>query len=86
MEQLTQRVKQALEQRFVGANAEGVTWEPSTERIGGLLLWEGFAGLEHRERQKRVWNFLRQDFDAEAAHVSLIFAYTPHEYEVMQAA
>ena len=86
MEQLTQQIKEALEQRFSGADADGITWQQNTERIGGLLLWEGFAGLEHLERQRQIWDLLRNRFAAEAVQVSLIFAYTPHEYGVMQAA
>lgn len=86
MEQLAQEIKAALEQHFAGADASGVQLEGSTDRIGGLLLWEGFAPLTHRERQRRLFDFLRDDFGADSAQVSLIFAYTPQEYRVMQAA
>ena len=86
MEELAETIKNGLEHHFAGSNAIEIEWQPSTNRISGLLLWEGFGPLTHRERQRIIFDFLRDELEAESKSVSLIFAYSPQEYELMQSA
>ena len=53
--------------------------------MSGYLLWSGFERKKFITRQKLVMGGLRKDLGPEVQYVSLIFAHTPNEYEVMSA-
>ena len=79
-----EEVIDALQDRFTEAE---IKLEPGEdgERIHGFLIWDGFAPLTFLERQRLVRHTLRDALEAEAEQVGMVFTYTPHEYEVIQA-
>ena len=55
--------------------------EKSGNRISGHVISPTFRGLEHQERQKRIWDVLEAVLGAEAVTlVGLLLAYTPEEW------
>ncbi len=85
MEKLTKAVSAALGKAFPGCEAKLEVVRPA-KRIGGVLVWEGFGGVEQIDRQRLV----REALDA-AIHgpdrkaISLILTLTPTELRVMKA-
>ncbi len=54
-------------------------------RVVGRVLWTGFDGQEHLERQNRIWELLRDRFQSRSTQIGVLLAYTPHEFAVMQS-
>ena len=54
--------------------------------MSGQIVWRGFEGREQIERQRDVYNVLRDELAEQEQGISIILAYTPHEVEAMQAA
>ena len=79
---LAARVNAILIQEFPGSQVD-VGKFYGAERVSGEIVWDGFEGLDHLDRQKRVHEALRRGLGAEAIGVSTILAYTPHESELM---
>ena len=53
------------------------------QKIGGILAWEGFAGLEPIDRQGLLWRALHARFNREdQLGISSIITLTPAEYAV----
>ncbi len=84
MEQVEQHVRESIARRFPGAEIH-VGWDPDMEKVAGYVLWSGFERKKFITRQKLLFGALRKDLGDEAQHVSIIFAHTPNEYEVMSA-
>ena len=58
---------------------------PLSEKLGGFLVWEGFAGRGHQERQKLLWDCLRAALSVEdQMHISAIFTVTEAELSSMR--
>jgi len=81
-----EQIEDILRHNFEGARTVGLTWDTHSQRIMGTMLWEGFNGHDFLWRQNRLFRVLRHELGAEAAAISHIFTYTPHEYEQMMAA
>ena len=82
---MEQEILDALRAQFPDVQG-GITLESATDRYNGYLLSEGFQGLSFVERQRRVFNILREVVGPETQHISMLFTYTPAEYEQLQAA
>ncbi|HMS54320.1 MAG TPA: hypothetical protein PKA27_02875 [Fimbriimonadaceae bacterium] len=51
--------------------------------IGEVVLRE-FRGVSVSERQKRIWDRLREDFNSDSQMVSIVFAFSPEEWQDMK--
>lgn len=82
---MEQEVLNALRPYF--PDVEGhIMLEATTDRYNGHLLSANFQGLTFVERQKQVFDILRQAIGPETQCISMLFTYTPDEYELLQAA
>jgi stress-induced morphogen len=82
---MEQEILNALRAQFPDIQGD-VTLEPTTDRYNGHILSEGFQGLSFVERQSRVFNILREALEEDSQRISMLFTYTPFEYEQLQAA
>jgi hypothetical protein len=58
--------------------------EIAKPRVGGTILWVGFAGKDQVERQGIIRTLIRDHLEAdEQLKVSLIVTLTPQEYEII---
>ena len=82
MERLRQQLELWLSEQFPQAE---ILLDPARhgQKIGGILAWEGFAGLEPIERQELLWRDIRLHFNREdQLGISSIITLTPQEYAV----
>ena len=56
------------------------------ERISGFVVWDGFAGLDHVDRQNKIRTLLKKQLGAKAQQVGVLPTYTPDELRAMNAA
>jgi hypothetical protein len=83
MEALKRKLRQALASEFSGAKVV-LTQSKPTDRITGEIVWKGFSGIEHIDRQRRLRKVIDSTLDTdEKASVSLILTLTPQEDAVM---
>lgn len=82
---MEQEILDALRSEFPDIQGS-IAEDPATDRYNGHILSAGFEGLSFVERQSRVFRILRADLGARAAVISMLFTYTPAEYEQLQAA
>ena len=74
---LEHKIKAILEQELPGAQVE-IEWNEDTEKVGGHIIWKGFAGRNCLRRQKRIFHLLRRELSkSEVRDISFIFTYTP---------
>ena len=50
-------------------------------RFVGHVVHHEFRGLSVPERQKRIWDLLRERFGDQSQEVSLVLTYSPDEWE-----
>lgn len=60
--------------------------DDDSEYINGNIVWAGFRDVSFLERQRLVYNPLRDALGDRAQQVSMVFTYTPNEYEQLKAA
>ena len=82
---MEQEILTALSRDFPDVQGD-IALEASTGRYNGHILSDQFEGLTFLQRQKRVFNILRAVLGAETQHISMLFTYTPAEYEMLLAA
>ena len=83
---IEQQIKTILERELPEAQVE-VERDADSEKVGGRIIWKGFAGYNSLKRQNRIFGLLRRQLSpSEAREISFIFTYTPDEYEQMRAA
>ena len=83
---MEQEILDALRPQFPDVQGS-VLLEPSTDLYNGHILSEGYKGLSFVERQHRISKLLRDALGPQTALISILFTYTPHEYEqLLQAA
>lgn len=81
MEALVQKLNELFQRQMPGCQ---FLPEMAKPRVGGTILWEGFAGMDQVDRQKIVRTAIREHLDAEAQlKVSLIVTLTPQEYTII---
>lgn len=78
MEQLIQKLTSIFRRQFPGSETE---LEPRGEnRVSGFLVWNGFEGHEHIERQREVWKIIRAELSREEQHqIAAVLTLTPEE-------
>ncbi len=76
---------EALLSHFENATVE-IEFEETEDYFNGHLTWEGFQGISFLERQRMVYDFLREKFEEEAKNINMIFTYTPVERKQILAA
>lgn len=81
---MEQRIIDVLEKNFAGAVVT-LSVDTNSQKFGGVLLWDGFAGHGFLWRQNRLFRVLRRELGPEAAVVSHIFTYTLNEHEQMMS-
>jgi hypothetical protein len=75
-----------LRSAFPGALVRRLGRPPGGDRIGGVLVWGGFEGLDQIDRQRELWAVLRRDLTPEEqAQISLLMTVTPREFELITA-
>ena len=64
-----------------------IEMEPREDgRVSGFLIWEGFTGSEHIERQRMVWEVIRRELARdEQAKVAAVLTLTPEEMTAARA-
>ena len=73
-----------LTAEFGGCTVSGLEALPGGDRMAGTLLWAGFEGLSQIDRQNRLWDALREHFDAaELQSISFLITFTPDEVEAI---
>ena len=79
------QIKGILEQELPDSQVV-IDRDADTGKVGGRVIWEGFAGYNSLRRQKRIFSLLRRKISsAEASNISFIFSYTPEEYDQLRA-
>lgn len=77
---IEQQIKEVLERELPDSLVE-VERNPDTEKIGGHVIWQGFAGNTSLRRQKQIFIVLRRVLRPSVEReISFIFTYTPTEY------
>lgn len=74
-------VQQILTERF--GEGVNVSREAGEQRVSGYIVSDRFTDLEPLERQREMRDYLKQRLDADVQGVSIILAYSPHEWTVM---
>ena len=86
MEAFAKKVKDVLVAEFPKATIDLDVAKPS-KKIGGLMVWQGFKGIEQIKRQTRLWKVLRLRLTPEEQlRITAILTVTPQEREVYQEA
>jgi hypothetical protein len=79
MEELMQRVRGVLARAFDGAI---INLDPASpaEKVGGIVIWDGFEGMEQIERQRLLASKIREGLSpAEQLKVTAILTLTNAE-------
>jgi hypothetical protein len=77
---VTAKLLEVLSAAFPGSTTEDLERAPGSDRITGLLVWDGFADLDPADRQSMLWRNLRQGLaEADLREVGLLFTVTPDE-------
>ena len=85
MVQLIDKVTKSLHQAFPGCEAK-IEPGSAARRIGGVLIWNGFDGVDQIDRQRMVREALDKAVPGpDRRSVSLILTLTPTEMQVMKA-
>lgn len=83
---IEQQIEEILKKELDDAQIT-IERDEETEKIGGRIIWQGFAGYSSLRRQNRIFGLLRRHLTtSDAQTISFIFTYTPAEYEQMGVA
>jgi len=83
---LTNRLRRVLKRHFDGAEVNSLVPAGPHHRVGGVLVWSGFEGMDGPDRQRALWRTLRERLSPEdLLQVSLIMTVTPTERDTMQS-
>ena len=79
MDQTMMKLRDALLERFGGAEVKLRRYR-SGHGFGGSLVWSGFVGLDHLDRQRMLQKVVIDTLDeADQDRVMMIVALTPEE-------
>jgi acid stress-induced BolA-like protein IbaG/YrbA len=82
MEELINQLRNLLEAEFPEAKVELERASPA-EKVGGLLIWSGFDGMEQIERQQRLADVIRSKLSRDdQIRITAILTVTPDERSV----
>jgi acid stress-induced BolA-like protein IbaG/YrbA len=77
---LREDVAEILQERFPESEPH-LEYSPHSGKVTGTILWSGFAGLRHIDRQRLVWETLERRLSvSEQRKVSAILTLTPDEW------
>jgi acid stress-induced BolA-like protein IbaG/YrbA len=82
MEYLKSELEDWLPQQMPGAQVE---IDPLRRgfKLSGIVVWQGFDGLEPIDRQSIMWKQLRAHFSREdQLRIAILITFTPAEYAV----
>lgn len=84
---IEQHIKELLELDMPGAQVE-IKRDADTGKIGGRVIWEGFAGNNSLRRQNRIFRLLRRHLStSETQDIDYIFTHTSkNEFDQIKAA
>ncbi len=83
---IEQQISEILKRELPDAQIE-IERDADSGKVGGHVVWQGFAGSNSLRRQNRIFSLLRREIStSEAQDISFIFTYTPDEYSQLQAA
>lgn len=83
MEALIKKLRQAMTAEFPGAKVSLTQARPA-KKVAGEIVWDGFSGVPHIDRQRQLRKLIDSALDAdERPSVSLILTLTPEENSVM---
>lgn len=84
MEQFVQKVIAVFESAFPGVEVM-LAAKKGVSKVGGLLIWNGFAGKPQLERQSEVWEVLRATLSSdEQLKLGTILTVSPQEVAAME--
>ena len=79
MDKLLRKVKRLLRAGLPGADLDLEVTVPGY-KVGGLVIWDGFEGVEPLDRVHRVWDVLDQGLTEDERHgVNVVLTVTPDE-------
>jgi hypothetical protein len=79
MENLKRKVESLVAAEMGGASVE-LEVVPLSEKLSGFVVWKGFYGKPHRDRQRELWTILRQHLTREEQlMLSAVLTLTPAE-------
>lgn len=79
MEEFKTTLEQHLRDFFEGSDPQLEIVEPM-EKVGGVLVWQGFEGEAQHKRQAELWGFLRRNLDLlDQMRITAILTVTPAE-------
>jgi hypothetical protein len=85
-ELLMERVEEAVHAAFGGARLVDFGPPPDGRRMGGVVVWDGFAALAPMDRQDELWRTLRARLSPhELRQLSLILTVTEDELVAITA-
>ena len=80
MEDLVRRLTRLLRQKFPGSELE--LEQLDRDRVGGVVIWDGFKKFDHVDRQQKLSKIFKANLKAnELLQISAIFALTHSEME-----
>jgi hypothetical protein len=78
-------VQEALEQAILAvAPSATINLELINGRLSGMVVAKEFDDMTHLERQRSVWNRIRQDLGTEEAEVGMLLLYSPEESDAVE--
>ena len=84
MDKIAQKLTLLFTLRFPGSGIELEETVPGI-KIGGALISPQFVGMEQIDRQRLLWNALREDLSTEElSHLGTFLTFNPYEVEIMQ--
>jgi hypothetical protein len=79
MGNLERKLEEIIQSGLKGATLE-LEWIPQSEKLSGLVVWDGFYGKTQRERQKELMMIVRNELtEEEQRSLSIILTLTPAE-------
>jgi hypothetical protein len=79
-----QTVTDTLKSKFDGMEVD--LEKMANGRITGHVVWSGFSGKDHFERQTEIRTWLSERLGEDAQDIGILLAFTPQEVEAMEAA
>ena len=82
---MEQQILDALREQYPDIQGD-IELTEDTALYNGRILTESFQGMSFVERQHSVFKVLRKVLGPKVKLISMLFTYTPEEYDLLQAA
>lgn len=84
MEDFIKKLTDLLKASFPDAQTE--LEAIGADRVSGFLIWDGFVGVEHIERQRTVWRLIRSELTPDEQHrIAAVLTMTSDEMSAARA-